>query len=91
MAASHLLAIERTGAKQNATNEHLGNEKATATRIAAINVDMMTTSTQGVGSGARARKMALHEDRFCWRRPWSDFIREVGSRGGVNGVDPETY
>jgi hypothetical protein len=26
--------------------------------------------------------MAHHEDRFCWRRPWSDFIREVGSGGG---------
>jgi hypothetical protein len=26
--------------------------------------------------------MAHHEDRFCRRRPWSDFIREVGSGGG---------
>ena len=25
--------------------------------------------------------MARHEDRFCRRRPWSDFIREVGSGG----------
>jgi hypothetical protein len=25
--------------------------------------------------------MAHHEDRFCRRRPWSDFIREVGSGG----------
>ena len=34
--------------------------------------------------------MAHHEDRFCRRRPWSNFIREVGSGGG-NCVDPETY
>jgi hypothetical protein len=26
--------------------------------------------------------MAHHEDRFCRRRTWSDFIREVGSGGG---------
>ena len=26
--------------------------------------------------------MAHHEDRFCQRRPWSDFIREVESGGG---------
>ena len=25
--------------------------------------------------------MAHHEDRFCWRRPWSNFIWEVGSGG----------
>jgi hypothetical protein len=29
--------------------------------------------------------MAHHEDRFCWRRPWSDFIREVGS-GGAGSI-----
>ena len=36
--------------------------------------------------------MAHHEDRFCRRRPWSDFIREVGSGGGggLNCVNPET-
>ncbi len=45
MAASHLLAIGRTVAEKNATNEHLGNEKAAATRIAAINVDVMTSAT----------------------------------------------
>jgi hypothetical protein len=33
------------GDRKNATNGHLGNEKATATRIAAINVDVMTTAT----------------------------------------------
>ena len=33
------------GRKKNATNGHLGNEKATTTRIAAINVDVMTTAT----------------------------------------------
>ena len=26
--------------------------------------------------------MSHHEDSFCRRRPWSDFIREVGSGGG---------
>ena len=26
--------------------------------------------------------MAHHEDHFCRRRPWSDFIREVRSGGG---------
>ena len=26
--------------------------------------------------------MAHHEDRFCRRLPWSEFIREVGSGGG---------
>ena len=45
MVMSHLLAIGRTGAKKNATNGHLGNEKATAMQIAAINVDVMTTVT----------------------------------------------
>jgi hypothetical protein len=39
-------------------------------------------ASQRAGSGARFRKMAHHEDRFCRRRPWSDFIREVGSGGG---------
>jgi hypothetical protein len=29
--------------------------------------------------------MAHHEDRFCRRRPWSDFIREVGS-GGAGSI-----
>ena len=27
--------------------------------------------------------MAHHEDRFCRRRPWSDFIREVGGGGAI--------
>jgi len=47
--------------------------------------DAKASQGQGVGSGARARAklMAHHEDRFCRQRPWSEFIREVGSRGGV--------
>ena len=31
--------------KKNATNGHLGNDKATATRIAAINIGVMMTAT----------------------------------------------
>jgi len=34
--------------------------------------------------------MAHHEDSFCRRLPWYEFIREAGSGGGVNCVDPET-
>jgi hypothetical protein len=35
--------------------------------------------------------MAHYEDRFCWQRPWSDFVREVGSGGGgVTCVEPES-
>jgi hypothetical protein len=49
-----LLAIGRTGARKNATNGHLGNKKATATRIAAINVDVMKTATVTT-VGARRR------------------------------------
>ncbi len=45
MVASHSLAIGRTGARKNATNGHLGNEKATATQIAAINIDVIKTAT----------------------------------------------
>jgi hypothetical protein len=45
LVASHLLAIGRTGAEKNATNGHIGNDKATAMRIAAINVDVMMTAT----------------------------------------------
>jgi hypothetical protein len=41
-------------------NGHLGNEKATATRIAAINVDVMTTATVMPG-GARRRCPRLQE------------------------------
>ena len=52
---SHLLAIGRTGAGKNATtNGHLGNEKATAMRIAAINVVVMMTAT-ATTDGARWR------------------------------------
>jgi hypothetical protein len=37
--------------------------------------------------------MAHHEDRFCRRRPWSDFIREVGSggRGSIVSTQRPTY
>ena len=63
MVASHSLVIGRTGAEKNATN------KATAMRIAAINIDVSdrddswskmamsqdARASQGVGSGARAR------------------------------------
>jgi hypothetical protein len=44
-ATSHSLAIGRKGAKKNATNGHLGNEKVTGTPITAINVDVMMTAT----------------------------------------------
>jgi hypothetical protein len=58
---SYSLAIGRTGAKKNATNGHLGNEKATATRIAAINVDMMTTATvKTVGARWGCPRMQEH-------------------------------
>ena len=96
------LASDRTdGCRKNATNGHLRNEKATAMQIAAINVDVMTTATVTI-VGARRQYPRMHEhcrgsgvaqdpDKFCRRRPWSDFIREVRSGGGgVNCVDPET-
>jgi hypothetical protein len=37
--------------------------------------------------------MAIHEDRFCRRRPWSDFIREVGSggRGSIASTQRPTH
>ena len=37
--------------------------------------------------------MAHHDDRFCQRRPWSDFIREVGSggRGSIVSTQRPTY
>ena len=42
LVASHsLLAIGRTGTEKNATNGHIGNDKATATRIAVISIDVM--------------------------------------------------
>ena len=62
MVASHSLAIGRTGAGKNATNGHLGNEKATATRIAAINVDVMMTATV-LTVGARRRCPRTQEHR----------------------------
>ena len=33
--------------------------------------------------------MAHYEDRFCRQRPWSNFIREVGSRGGGSIVSTQ--
>ena len=45
LVASHSLAIGRTGTGKKSTNGHLGNKKATVMRIAAINVDVMTTAT----------------------------------------------
>jgi hypothetical protein len=45
LVASHSLAMGRTGTEKNATNGHISNDKATATRIAAINVDVMMTAT----------------------------------------------
>jgi hypothetical protein len=47
---------------KNATNGHLGKEKATATRIAAINVDVMTTVTVTT-VGARRRCPRTQEQR----------------------------
>ncbi len=57
-----MLAIGRTGARKNATNGHLGNEKATATQIAAINVDVMKTATV-MTVGARRRCPRTQEQR----------------------------
>ncbi len=60
---SHLLAIGRTVAEKNATNAngHIGNDKATATRIAAINVDvMMTVTVLTVGARWRCPRMQEH-------------------------------
>ncbi len=63
MVASHSLSIGRTGARKNATNGHLGNKKATTTRIAAINVDVMKTATV-MTVGARWQCPRTQE----WRR-----------------------
>ena len=38
--------------------------------------------SQMVLSGIQRGESVSEEDRFCRRRPWSDFIREVGSGGG---------
>jgi hypothetical protein len=62
LVASHSLAIGRTGTEKNATNGHIGNNKATATRIAAINVDVMMTATV-LTVGARRRCPRTQEHR----------------------------
>jgi hypothetical protein len=62
LVASHSLAIGRTGTKKNATNGHIGNDKATATQIAAINVDVMMTVTV-LTVGARRRCPRTQEHR----------------------------
>ena len=60
-----MLAIIRTGAGKYATNGHLGNEKekTTATRIAAINVDVMTTATVMTVGARRRCPSRTHEHR----------------------------
>jgi hypothetical protein len=62
LVASHSLAIGRTGARKNTTNGHLGNEKVTATRIAAINVDVMKIATV-TAVGARRQCPRTQEQR----------------------------
>ena len=62
LVASHSLAIGRTGTEKNATNGHIGNNKATTTRIAAINVDVMMTATV-LTVGARRRCPRTQEHR----------------------------
>ena len=47
--------------------------------------------SQMVLSGIQRGESVSEEDRFCRRQPWSNFIKEVGSGGGVNCVDPESY
>jgi hypothetical protein len=49
------------GTGKNATNGHLSNEKATAMRIATINVDVMTTATV-MTVGARRRCPRMQEE-----------------------------
>ncbi len=61
LVASHSLAIGRAPGK-NATNGHLGKEKATATWIAAINVDVMMTAIVTT-VGARRRCPRTQEQR----------------------------
>jgi hypothetical protein len=57
-----LASNRRTGAEKNATNGHTGNDKATTTRIAAINVDVMMTATV-LTVGARRRCPRTQEHR----------------------------
>ena len=83
------LASDRTDGrrKKNATNGHLGNEKATATRIAAIIFDVMATAT-GMTVGARRRCPRTQEHRRgSGVAPVPDTwltVRTV-SAGGVHG------
>ncbi len=62
LVASPSLAIGRTGTEINATNGHTGNDKATTTRIAAINVDVMMIATV-LTVGARRRCPRTQEHR----------------------------
>ena len=50
------------GRKKNATNGHLGNEKATAMRIAAINVDVMMSE---IGTTVGARRQCPRTQEQC--------------------------
>jgi hypothetical protein len=104
---SYSLAIGRTGAELKATNGHLGNEKATATRIAAINVDMMTTATvKTVGARWGCPRMQEHcrgsgvvaPDQWLTMRTVAAggghgpiLLGKSEARGGVNCIEPETY
>ena len=87
LVASHSLAIGRTGAEKNATNGHIGNDKATATRIAAINVDVMMTATI-LTVGARRRCPRTQEHRRglgMAQEPDKWLIMRTVSVGGGHG------
>ena len=89
MVVSHSLAIGRTGAKINATNGHLGNEKATGTQIAAINVDaMMTATVTTFGSRWRCPRTQEHRrgSRVAPDEPDKWLTMRTISAGGGHGL-----
>ncbi len=87
MVASHSLAIGRTGARKIATNGHLGNEKATVTQIAAINIDVMKTATVTTVGARRRCPMAQEQCRGSGVAPEPDkwLTMRTDSAGGGHG------
>jgi hypothetical protein len=87
LVASHSLAIGRTGTEKNATNGHIGNDKATATWIAAIIVDVMMTATVlTVGARRRCpRTQEHHRGLGVAQEPDKWLTMRTVSAGGGHG------
>jgi hypothetical protein len=75
------------GVRKNATNGHLGNEKATATRIAAIKVDVMKTATVTTVGARRQCPRTQEQRRGLGVAPEPDkwLTMRTDSAGGGHG------